>query len=115
VILWDGSADAEAALCAAVPLLKLASQVTVLQVDEVKSISPLCDAVNYLEIKSIAARRSRRDAMGEHPTQVIERYLRRHQAAWAIESRVCRDDRDFRVRLNGSNLFHLAGGWVQRG
>lgn len=48
LIAWDGSAEAEAALRAAVPLLALAGSVTVLEIDDGSIALPASDAATYL-------------------------------------------------------------------
>ena len=48
MIAWDGSADAEAALAAAVPLLSLARSVTLYHVDDKSMDAPIEDAARYL-------------------------------------------------------------------
>lgn len=48
MIAWDGSADAEAALTAAVPLLSLARTVTLYYVDDKSMDAPIEDAARYL-------------------------------------------------------------------
>lgn len=48
MVAWDGSADAEAALTAAVPLLSLARSVTLYYVDDKSMDAPIEDAARYL-------------------------------------------------------------------
>lgn len=48
LVAWDGSPAAAAALRAAVPLLQLADQVTVLEVDDGSVAAPAEDAASYL-------------------------------------------------------------------
>lgn len=61
LVAWDGSSQADRALQAAVPLLKLASQVTILQVDDGSVKVPAGEAASLL---------SRHDI---HPLVVLER------------------------------------------
>ena len=55
LVAWDGSRSAQAALRAAVPLLKRASCVTLLYVDDGSIKQPLAEAVRYLARHGIAA------------------------------------------------------------
>jgi nucleotide-binding universal stress UspA family protein len=55
VVAWDGSASAQAALRAAVPLLKRAGGVTLLYIDDGSIKQPLGEAVQYLARHGIAA------------------------------------------------------------
>jgi nucleotide-binding universal stress UspA family protein len=48
LVAWDGSPDAEAALRAAVPLLTLASKVTLVHVQDGSLVLPVEDAARYL-------------------------------------------------------------------
>lgn len=48
LIAWDGSAEAEAAMRAAVPVLSLAASVTLLEIDDGSIALPASDAATYL-------------------------------------------------------------------
>lgn len=54
LVAWDGSMDAEAALRASIPLLKLAAKVTLLYVEDASLELPIEDAVRYLQRYGIA-------------------------------------------------------------
>jgi len=84
VVLWDGSSDAEAALCAAMPLLSLSRQVSVLYVDDGSLDAPLDEVMRYLMANGVAAHPCRRDAGGQRAAVVIEQYLRRNAPAFAV-------------------------------
>lgn len=84
VVLWDGSPDAEAALRAAVPLLAHASEVTILYADDGSLGASLHDATNYLLHQDIIAHACRHDITGNDAALSIERYLQRHEPAYAV-------------------------------
>ena len=54
LVAWDGSSEAATALRAAVPLLKLASSVTLVTVDDGSIRSPVSEAASYLSRYGIA-------------------------------------------------------------
>jgi nucleotide-binding universal stress UspA family protein len=84
VVLWDGSTDAEAALCAATPMLRIARKVTVLQVTEDPAVPPPRKALDYLRSQGISALPGVRASVGEHPSRKIERYFRTSAPDWAV-------------------------------
>ncbi len=84
VVLWDGSPDAEAALRAAVPLLAQASDVTLLYADDGSLGASLHDATSYLLHQGIVAHACRHDLTANDAALSIERYLQRHEPAYAV-------------------------------
>jgi len=62
LIAWDGSRAAQAALRAAIPLLKRAASVTLLYIDDGSIKQPCGEAVRYLARHGIAATVRREDA-----------------------------------------------------
>lgn len=84
VVLWDGSPDAQAALRAAVPLLARASEVTILYADDGSLGASLHDATSYLLHEDIIAHACRHDITGGDVALSIERYLQRHEPAYAV-------------------------------
>lgn len=76
-VLWDGSNDAEAALAAAVPLLRLASDVRVLEFRNEPHGSSTNRAIAYLEHHEVVAHASRHETFGS-VAETIERLLHRH-------------------------------------
>lgn len=84
LLLWDGSPDAEAAMCAAVPLLQMASTVTVLSVETGKPALPAREAVEYLRRHDIVSHVSQHEVVGKHPAFMIERFIRRHEPAYVV-------------------------------
>lgn len=83
VLFWDGSSDAEAAMCAAVPLLQLASQVTILQIDTGRPAPPASEAIAYLRTQDVIAHHSGHDTIGA-PVRALERYLHKRGPAYAV-------------------------------
>lgn len=71
LVAWDGSREAEAALRAAVPLLKHAEHVTILEVDDGSIKVAAFDAAEYLARNGIKPRILRRDAHQDIPSTVI--------------------------------------------
>jgi nucleotide-binding universal stress UspA family protein len=64
LVAWDGSAEAAAALAAAVPLLKLAGSVTILEVDDGSIKAPAEEAAAYLSRHEIGTKIVRADRDG---------------------------------------------------
>lgn len=63
MVAWDGSRESDAALRAAVPLLKLAERVTILEIDDGSIRVPAIEAAEYLsrhDIRPVVCRRSAR-------------------------------------------------------
>jgi nucleotide-binding universal stress UspA family protein len=78
VVLWDGSADAEAAMIAAVPLLARAAHVTVLHVEDRPLALPLREATDYLHRQGILTHTSRQGLWSGGAAQAIAHYIVRH-------------------------------------
>ena len=70
LVAWDGSRAAQAALRAAIPLLKRAGSVTLLYVDDGSIKQPLGDAVRYLARHGIVAT-VRREKTGARPGDTL--------------------------------------------
>lgn len=83
IALWDGSADAETALRAAVPLLSRAGMVTILYVDDGSLVTPVRCACDYLRSHGIAAHATIWDKFAGAP-QTIEQYIARHHPAYVV-------------------------------
>jgi nucleotide-binding universal stress UspA family protein len=71
LVAWDGSAEAAAALAAAVPLLKLAGSVTILEVDDGSIKAPAEEAATYLSRHDIKATIVRADREGDVASNVM--------------------------------------------
>jgi len=84
VVLWDGSADAEAALRAAVPLLARAGSVTIIYADDGSLGTPVGDATAYLRHQNIIATPVRREIDGGNAARAIEHYIARHEPAYVV-------------------------------
>lgn len=70
LVAWDGSRAAQAALRAAIPLLKRAGSVTLLYVDDGSIKQPLGEAVRYLARHGITAT-VRREQAGVRPGEAL--------------------------------------------
>ena len=84
LVLWDGSAGAEAALLGAVPLLKHAGQATMLHVEDGWLAASLHDGAAYLWRHGILAHTARRDPWGAGVVQAIDRYIARHRPDYIV-------------------------------
>lgn len=71
LVAWDGSPEAEAALRAAVPLLKLAREVTILEVDDGSIRVPASDAATYLSRHGIEPEVRRESAATDIPSTIL--------------------------------------------
>lgn len=71
LIAWDGSVQSEAAMQAAVPLLALAGEVTLLEVDDGSVRVPAEQAAQYLSRHSIHATVERRHGAGTNAQTVL--------------------------------------------
>lgn len=71
LVAWDGSAPAAEALAAAVPLLKLASQVRILSVDTRGGAADCLEAATYLSKHDVHADVSMIKAPGTSPSDAI--------------------------------------------
>ena len=105
IVLWDGSPDAEAALSAAIPLLKLAGIVTILQVDDSTIGLPTRHASNYLLRHGIVSHSSHHERFGGSVGRAIERYFHRHEPAYAVMGAF--GQRRWHDALFGSTTGHL--------
>ncbi|WEK43206.1 MAG: universal stress protein [Candidatus Sphingomonas colombiensis] len=83
-VMWDGSPDAEAALCAAVPLLSLAGEIILLQVDDGSHGASLRDATDYLRRQGLVGHPLRHDPCGDTAAEVITRHIARHEPAFIV-------------------------------
>lgn len=73
MIAWDGSAEASSALREAVPLLKLAGKVSIVEVDDGSLSIPGEEAVTYLAWHGIvAALRPRHRALGNAANEILK-------------------------------------------
>jgi len=84
LVCWDGSACASAALHAAVPLLKLAEAVILLEVDEGKCASSVEGAAEYLSRHDVHALVRRRHPLTMKPAQVILDEVRRERIDYVV-------------------------------
>ncbi|NIJ09390.1 nucleotide-binding universal stress UspA family protein [Sphingomonas vulcanisoli] len=71
LVAWDGSTCASAAMIAAVPLLKLAEKVTILEVNDGSVDTPAEEAAAYLGRYGIHARIVRDEPMGQTVGQLL--------------------------------------------
>jgi len=83
VICWDGSACAAAAMRAAIPLLKLAESVTILEVDE-GGPSTIEDAAEYLSRNDIHATGHRRHPLSRTAAEVILDEVAQERADYVV-------------------------------
>lgn len=70
LVLWDGSREAGHALAAAVPLLRIASRVTLLEIDDGSLTTLGCQALDLLAARGVAATLSFVKADGRLAAQV---------------------------------------------
>ena len=70
LVLWDGSREAVHALAAAVPLLRVASRVTLLEIDDGSLATLGCQALDLLAARGVAATLSYQKADGEQAAAV---------------------------------------------
>jgi len=84
MVAWDGSGEAEAAMRAAVPLLALASAVTLLEVEDGSVRLPAEQAATYLSRHGIRAIVRREPARQEVASAVVLREIRRLGADWLV-------------------------------
>lgn len=71
LLLWDGSPEARHAMAAAMPLLRKAAMVTILEVDDGKLGVPACEAANHLTERGIRNEVRTMSAFGESATDRI--------------------------------------------
>ena len=84
LVCWDGSACASAALHAAVPLLKLAATVILLEVDEDSRESSVEDAAEYLSRHDIHALVRRRHPLTMKHARVILDEIRHEHVDYVV-------------------------------
>jgi nucleotide-binding universal stress UspA family protein len=84
MIAWDGSPAAEAAMRAAVPLLRLAAAVTLFEVDDGSIKLPAEQAAEYLSRHGIKPLIRREAARTDVASSVILAGLRSHAADWLV-------------------------------
>lgn len=71
LVAWDGSSEADAALCAAVPLLQLAGSVTIVEVEDGSVKGGAEEAAAYLSRHSIRAAIARAPTYGDDAGTVL--------------------------------------------
>lgn len=84
LIAWDGSLPAMTALCAALPLLKLADAVRIIEIDIAVDAAPAEEAAEYLSRHDVHAEVCRVAADGEHADAVILRNAAEYGAAYCL-------------------------------
>lgn len=84
MIAWDGSREADAALRAAVPLLELAEQVTILEVDDGSISLPAFDAAEYLSRHGVKATILQRASAVDRPSTLILEELAARAASYLV-------------------------------
>ena len=84
LIAWDGSIEAEKALRAAVPLLQLASSVTIVEVDDGSVRWPANAAATYLSRHNIKALVQRISASIDIPSTILLDQIEDHRAAYVV-------------------------------
>lgn len=71
MVAWDGSREVEAALRAAVPLLQLAEEVTILEIEDGSTKMPAFEAAEYLSRHGIKTVICRQSAAIDIPSTII--------------------------------------------
>lgn len=84
VIAWDGSPTAIAAVRAAVPLLRQASDVLIYAVDDGSIELPAEEAAIYLSRHGVTATIERAMAGGRRPAEMVLETIELHQAAYLV-------------------------------
>lgn len=84
LVAWDGSAEAERALRAAVPLLKLAKSVTIIEVDDGSIQWPANGAAVYLSRHNIDATVQKMSDIVDIPSTVLLEQIESHKAAYLV-------------------------------
>lgn len=84
LIAWDGSLPAMTALCATLPLLRLAQAVQILEIDIAADATPAEKAAEYLSRHEIHAEICRVAAQGKHADAVIRRHATEYGAAYCV-------------------------------
>jgi nucleotide-binding universal stress UspA family protein len=83
LVMWDGSAPADAAVRAAVPLLKLASEVEVLTIGDGEDDADPNEAAAYLARHGCTASARRVAKSGDTSAQLLDAFANRG-AAWSV-------------------------------
>ena len=84
LIAWDGSPCSAAALRAAVPLLRLADKVTILEVEDGSIHAPAEDAATYLAREDVHANVRRIPAGDGHTADLILQHARQANAGYIV-------------------------------
>jgi len=84
LVAWDGSAQAEAALRAAVPLLQLAGEVTILEVDDGSLKLPASEAAEYLSRHGIKPVVRSESAAADLPSTILLDAIAKEHAAYLV-------------------------------
>lgn len=84
LVAWDGSAEAERALRAAVPLLKLAKSVTIIAVDDGSIQWPANSAAVYLSRHNINATVQNIGDIVDIPSTILLEQIEHHKAAYLV-------------------------------
>jgi len=84
LVAWDGSLPAMTALCTALPLLRLARSVRIIEIDIAVDAAPAEEAAEYLSRHDIHAEICRVAAPGEHVDAVILRHAAEYGAAYCL-------------------------------
>lgn len=82
-LAWDGSAPAEAALVAAIPLLRLASRVLVVEIDGGEA-STISEAVHYLDREGVTVGIENRSAQGRSIADALLDTVRAAGASYLV-------------------------------
>ena len=84
MVAWDGSAQAEAALRAAVPLLALAGSVTIIEVDDGSIKAPASEAAAYLSRHGIKPVTRRIGGGMDIPSTILLEQIETHKVAYLV-------------------------------
>lgn len=84
LVAWDGSREAEAALRAAIPLLQLADQIAILEIDDGSIKVAAFDAAEYLSRHGIKATIQRQTSAIDIPSTIILDEIESMSAAYVV-------------------------------
>jgi nucleotide-binding universal stress UspA family protein len=84
LVAWDGSIEASAALAAAVPLMQLAGDVLILEVNDGSVTAPAEEAASYLSRHGIAATVERREMEGGRMSDMLLSYAACTRFAYVV-------------------------------
>ncbi|MFA6117901.1 MAG: universal stress protein [Sphingomonas sp.] len=84
LVAWDGSAQADAALRASVPLLQLAEGVTLIEIDDGSLVLPVTDAATYLSRHGMHAIVRQERATFDLPSSIILDAIDEMKAAYLV-------------------------------